>query len=343
MGQAALRVRAGGLSRNPRGGAALLVYLLSTGIWTAPQAFGAPPEPSPIARPHLVSSAFQPRAGRRQAPANSGEQESAPKTFVDMSPADLARTIPELKRLESAKNQDLLPQILKRAGDEVAAFFDDFQNTTSTEEVTSMVDSGFKAGDFHSYAKYNYVALAEAGGEKDRLREFRADDKGAPVKPDPGRSVVTVGFISMMEHLHPDFQPDSRFLYLGREEMEDANTYVVAFAQRPSVARRVTRIQFLGQDEIAFWQGIVWIDPVTFRIRRLRSDVQVPPKHVGMLRATTEILYSEVSFQQGGTKLWLPREVTVTGQLNQYRYRNLHRYSDYRLFKVAVDEKRQSP
>jgi len=41
--------------------------------------------------------------------------------------------------------------------------------------------------------------------------------------------------------------------------------------------------------------------------------------------------------------MYLPHEVTVTGQLGQYLFHNQHRYSDYRLFKVAVEEKRDQP
>jgi hypothetical protein len=279
------------------------------------------------------------------------------KTFVDMAPDELTRAVPELKHLRLAENQDLLPQILKRAGDEVAAFFDNFPNTTCTEQVISLVDRGVGAGAFlRSYGRYNYVALAPEGDAKNRLREYRADVNGKLIPSDPKHevstqqlkdsstsTVVTRGFIAMIEHFHPDLQPDSRFLYLGREEMDDEKTYVVAFAQLPSVARRVTRIQFLGQDEIAFLQGIAWIDPMTFRVRRLRTDVQVPPGHVGILKETTQILYSEVSFEQGGLKLWLPREVDVSGQLDQYRYHNQHRYSGYRHFKVQVMEKGEHP
>jgi hypothetical protein len=327
---------------------AILLLMLQSGA--APLGFGPPGVQSPSIRLPEVNLASQLQSNRNSAQASGGQSQEIPKTFVDMSPAELAKA---LKHLEPAENQDMLPQILKRAGDEVAAFFANFPNTTCTEQVTSVVNTGVGNGEFQrSYAKYNYLALVQEGGAKDRLREFRADDKGKLIPPDPkhevttqqlkdfsASTVATRGFISMIEHFHPDFQPDSRFLYLGREEMQDKSTYVVAFAQLPSVARRVTRIQFLGQDEIAFVQGIAWIDPMTFRVRRLRTDVQVPPGHVGILKETTQILYSEVSFEQGGLKLWLPREVDVTGQLDQYRYHNQHRYSDYRLFKVQVEEK----
>jgi hypothetical protein len=331
--------------------------MLATGSGAAPQGFG----PSGIQfhgiRLHELNRALQLPANRNSAQASGDESQKGPKTFVDMSPAELVKVVPEVRHLVAAESQDILPQIVGRAGDEVAAFFDNFPNTTCTEQFISLVDRGVGAGAFQrSYAKYNYLALVQEGGARDRLREFRADDKGKLIPSDPKHevstqqlkdfkeyTVMTSGFISMIEHFHPDFQLDSRFLYLGQEEMQGKNTYVVAFAQLPGVARRVTRVQYSGQDEIAYVHGIAWIDSTTFRIRRLRTDVLVPPTHIGVLKETTQILYSEVSFDQGKLKLWLPREVDVTGQLDQYRYHNQHRYSDYRLFKVQVKENGDQP
>lgn len=81
---------------------------------------------------------------------------------------------------------------------------------------------------------------------------------------------------------------------------------------------------------------------MTFRILRLRTDLQPPAGAEGVLKETTQILYAEVTFAQGGKTLWPPREVTVTGQLNPYLFRNQHRYSDYRLFKVEVEQRNGS-
>jgi len=264
-------------------------------------------------------------------------------TFVDMTPAELAKAAPELKHLEPAESQDMLPQILERVGANVAAFFDDFPNTTCTEQVTSMVDDPLRVAPWHSNAKYNYLALAQAGAKKGRLREFRTDDKGALVQPDAKEAVVTQGFVSLSVHFHPDYQPDSRFRYLGREAMEKQYTYVVAFAQRPKVARQVSRAQFLSQNVTIFLQGVAWVDPASFQILRLRTDIEQPESSVSLLKETTQIFYSEVSFRQSDKTLWLPREVTVTGHLDKYNFHNQHRYADYRLFKVQIEQTRNKP
>jgi hypothetical protein len=284
-----------------------------------------------------------PTSDRGTEPAN------APRTFVEMTSAELAKAVPELKDLQPADNQDMLPQILERVGATVATFFHDFLDTTCTEHVTSIVHTEFRTGGprragipggLHDYeATYNYVALAQADTAKARLREFRTDQRGRPVESDAPNEVITSGFAAMCEHFHPVLQPDSRFRYLGREVTEKREAYVVAFAQRPKVARRFSSIEFAGRTVIAYWQGICWIDPATFTILRLRTDLQPPQGDADILKETTDILYSPVDFERGGKTLWLPREVTVTGQLNQYLFRNQHRYSNYRLFKVEVEQK----
>jgi hypothetical protein len=144
-------------------------------------------------------------------------------------------------------------------------------------------------------------------------------------------------------NFHPDYQADSRFRYLGREEMEKQDTYVVAFAQRPKVARQTASVQYLGESGIVYLQGVAWIDPMSFRIVRLRTDIQQPESNVGLLKESIQVLYSEVSFAQGNETLWLPREVTVTGQLKEYLFHNQHRYSDYQVFKVQVEQKQDKP
>ncbi|MGD0010845.1 MAG: hypothetical protein ABSE93_20165 [Terriglobia bacterium] len=269
------------------------------------------------------------------------ESQGVPKTFLDLTPAELAWEVPELKHLKLAESQDMLPLILERGGATVADFFDNFSSTTCTEHVTSTVETPLLKQTVHSDAKFNYVALAKPGADKTRLQESRTDFKGEPAKP--RGAVVTSGFAALLVHFHPAYQRDSRFRYLGREVVKGQNTYVVAFAQRPGVARQAGRVGFDDKAGFVFAQGVAWIDPVSFRILRLRTDIQQPELNVGLQRETTEVEYSEVTFKQGGKTLWLPREVTVSGQLNKYMFHNRHSYSDYRLFIVHTEEKQKSP
>jgi len=291
-------------------------------------------------KPHEVLFHPAPRSPQQLASHDGAESQGSSKTFRDLTPAELARQVPELKHLESAESQEMLPLILKRVGATVADFFDNFSNTTCTEHILSAVDTPLTTLEEHYDAKFNYVALVKPGSDKTRLQEFRTDSKGELVPYQSQQAVVTIGFIDMTVHFHPDYQRDSRFRYLGREVVEGQNTYVVTFAQRPEVARHMGGVEFEHKTATVFAQGVAWIDPVNFRILRLRTDIQKPELNVGLQRQTTQVEYSEVTFKHGGKTLWLPREVTVTGQLGRYVFHNRHSYSDYRLFVVQTDQKK---
>ena len=271
------------------------------------------------------------------------ESHGAPETYVDMTPAELAKQVSELKHLMPASSQEMLPEILRRVGATVADFFDNFSNTTCTEHVISAVDVPGETLALHYDATLNYVALVKRGGDNTRLEEYRTDSKGKVVHLEAQRTVVTIGFVSMTVHFHPRFQADSRFSFLGREKVAGQDAYLVAFAQRPGVARRTSLVVFKDRTASVLVQGVAWIDPLNFRILRLRTDIERPDSTVSLVRETTEIDYFQVTFKQGGKSLWLPRRVNVSGQMGRYTYQNLHSYSNYRLFVVQTEESGSRP
>jgi hypothetical protein len=292
-------------------------------------------------KPHEVLFHAALRSPHQPSGHNGSKSQGPPKTFVDMTPAELAKQVPELKHLESAESQDMLPLILERVGATVVDFFDNFSNTTCTENIISAADTSIRSPEGPYNAKFNYVALVKPGADKTRLQEFRTDSRGEPIQPQG--AIVTAGFVALLAHFHPTYQRDSRFRYLGREVAKGQSTYVVAFAQRPGVARKASRIEFGLRTEFVLVQGVAWIDPVSFRILRLRTDLEQPELHVGVQSETTEVEYSEVTFKEGGKTLWLPREVAVRVQRTRLSYHNWHRYSDYRLFVVQTEERIKNP
>ena len=321
-------------------GVAFSVGLLSTSSAAVPQNSNRPELQVLEGQSHKFNPLLQLRVAPRLGTVSGDESRDVPKTFVDMTPTELASVVPELNHLKAAESQDVLPKILAGAGAAVAAFFDNFPNTACTEHVISNVHRVKLKGVLHYDKTYNYLALAEEGSIKGRLREYRTDATGQIVQPD---GIITFGFVALSVNFHPDYQADSRYRYLGREEMEKQDTYVVAFAQRPQVARQTASVQYLGQGGSVYLQGVAWIDPANFRIVRLRTDIEQPESNVGLQKETIKVLYSEVSFGKSQVTLWLPQEVAVTGQLKQYLFHNQHRYSDYRLFNVQVEQKLDKP
>ena len=115
----------------------------------------------------------------------------------------------------------------------------------------------------------------------------------------------------------------------------------MAFAQRPETARLLERFNTNDASVLILVQGVVWVDSSTYQIVRLRTDLLKPADKVRLERQTTEITYGEVRFKDSPNPYWLPREVVVTVEWKGKTFRNLHEYSDFRLFNVESKEKRK--
>jgi len=87
---------------------------------------------------------------------------------------------------------------------------------------------------------------------------------------------------------------------------------------------------------------VAWVDCGTGHIIRMRTDLLKPASKVRLTRQTTEIQFSEVHFNEMTSTFWLPSEVVVTVEWKGRTFRNVHQYSDFKLFNVQSEEKRKA-
>ncbi|HKS94559.1 MAG TPA: tetratricopeptide repeat protein, partial [Terriglobia bacterium] len=236
------------------------------------------------------------------------------KSVVSQSLADLERAMPELRGIEPASNQDALPAILEHVGADVQAFFSQFPNTISVEQTKQeRLGRNGKVADSLDQ-KFHYLLLAHPEKWGLGLEEYRADEKGARTALTglQGGFMLTAGFASASLIFHPAYQSGATFRYLGRQALDGRPTDVVAFAQKPDKAKIMGRFNTDEATVLTLTQGLAWIDPTTYQIVRLRTDLLKPASKVRLERETTEIHFDQVRFKEIPSPLWLPREVVVT-------------------------------
>jgi hypothetical protein len=83
-------------------------------------------------------------------------------------------------------------------------------------------------------------------------------------------------------------------------------------------------------------QGIAWVDKDNFQIIRMRTDLLVPRSDIGLDRETTDVTFSEVKLVDTATPLWLPSNVIVCTVFKGHTFRNEHRYTNYKRFRVSI-------
>jgi hypothetical protein len=169
--------------------------------------------------------------------------------------------------------------------------------------------------------------------------EYRMDDKGHRLGP-IGLSqgfLVTAGSALSCIQFSTAAQPQSRFRYLGNEMLGSRETYVLAFSQRPGEVTFTTVMAGTGGKEAdMLTQGILWVDKSNFQILRMRSDLLAPNREIRLDQLTTDVTLGEVRLQDVPSPLWLPSDADVYIEIGGQKYRNMHRYQDYRRYRVSV-------
>jgi len=282
--------------------------------------------------------------------------------YLELSLAQLAKRIPQLKGISPAPDQQALPPILQQAGKQVDGFFSNLVDLIAHEDITQQrlatgtLAGGMPAGTMQAQERThdNYLILRRNANGHPRIEEFRMDAKGNRLD-ETGLTngfFITSGFALSSIHLATKFQWDSRFLYLGTQRIAGHDTYVLAFAQLPSEAQvAVTMRGGDGSTLRLLTQGIAWVDKTTFHIRQLRTDLLSSQPEIGLAEQTTTIIYSEVRFADLAAPLWLPHDVDVfikftdlppgaasdfAPRVMDQTFRNIHHYSNYLLYRVST-------
>ena len=268
-----------------------------------------------------------------------------PKGKASQSIDYLHRPIPELKDMEPAKDQTLLASLLSAVGKNVQAYFQNFPNTVSQEQIhqEKVTRRGKVGGTLDQ--QFHYLCLMPTDETEVGFNEYRANMSGEAGQPKglTDGYMLTSGFASASLIFHPLYQAESSFKYLGQQKVDGRNTFVIAYAQRPEIAR-LHGLFKMGADSMpTFSQGLAWVDAEHYEIVRMRTDLLRPLPDVRLDKETTEIAFRENHFKANAEGFWLPRDVTVSVTWNGKTLRNKHEYSDFKLFNVGASEKISKP
>jgi hypothetical protein len=179
----------------------------------------------------------------------------------------LVKRIPELKALQAAPDQHVLPIILEKTGERVDEFFRNVVDLAAHDYITEEKLDEQGNVTKRLQVEVSYLILRRGTEIWGRVREYRMDAKGNPMD-EVGLNngyFVTANFALNHIYFSTALQSESTFLYLGEEKIGSQDTYVVALAQKPGQAtitvamegREPTGMHYLVHVLV---QGIAWVD-----------------------------------------------------------------------------------
>src|ERR1700757_4118802 len=81
-------------------------------------------------------------------------------------------------------------------------------------------------------------------------------------------------------------------------------------------------------------KGRPWIDPGTFQVLRIETELVKPLPEVGLTVDHVAISYQPVEFPSRAQELWLPKIVDLYVERQGRRYYRRHTFKDFQLFVV---------
>ena len=267
------------------------------------------------------------------------------RTYVDVPVAEVVAAVPELKELMPEAGQVGLASLLDHVGQSCMDLLHHTPNLASREEQITLqkgvgrISQGplvpVMSEARRDRREFGYLLLSHVTADGIELREYRTDKHGRPIVSTRSQGgQMTEGFVSEWLRLLPGNQIQSRFRYLGRQDIDDRKTLVLAFAEIPGKVKSPAQFSFDGAPMTLLFQGIAWVDASDFRLVRMREDLLAPRPDLHLGGLTTTIHFAEVQIPRAATALWLPKEVAIAWEYKGLAVEQRHLYSDFRLYEV---------
>jgi hypothetical protein len=268
--------------------------------------------------------------------------------YMDEPLPELKKMVHELAGLKPAPSQDGFSDLLAKVGAKADELLQKVPNLISEEAVSQTIRSasqeivpgcvGGYCGGFGNSSQrdetFNYLILTHTAQDgRLTVQEYRTTRNGKPVTHGIGTPNFQ-GFISAWIVFSSLNQIESRFRYLGQQEMEGHTTYVIGFAQIPGSTESPARIEADRESIPMLLQGIAWINQADFRILRLRTDLLAPQPEIQVTKQTASIQFGLVNIAQLDSTLWLPQVANLEMEARGQLFHEGHKYSKYRLYQV---------
>jgi hypothetical protein len=265
--------------------------------------------------------------------------------YLDAPLPELKKLVHELTGMTPASSQEQLPDLLDKVGakaDELLQSLPDLVADEAVDETQWVIPKGEPPGcvglscaplasplSSQRNQEFSYMILSHAGafGRKE-VTESRTTPRGKSVEQ-TAESPKFQGFLPAWALFFPVNQVESRFRYLGQQQIDGHRTFVIGFAQLPGSMDSLARPILL--------QGIAWVDQADFRIVRLRTDLLAPLPERHLSKQTANIVFGPEDVTQPDLHLWLPIRVDFEMEVNGQFFHEDHKCSDYRVYNAATD------
>jgi hypothetical protein len=225
--------------------------------------------------------------------------------------------------------------LLDRAGKAVELFWDQLSAVDCVESVTQEKLGPNGKILYRQQSDFDYLAVLQLSGNDLLLEESRAPIRQAEAK----RSVpllVTNGFSAFEFIFHPLYQGGFEYSEPRPVESDGRALWLVEFHQARG-GRSPSVLKLREREYPVSWQGSAWIDRQSSAVVRIQAAAG-GMEDLGVKTMLSDVRYAPIEFKGDPAAHWLPAVATVEVETTRQHWRNLHRFTKYKLFSVDVKQ-----
>jgi hypothetical protein len=237
----------------------------------------------------------------------------------------------------SADSAAPLDQLLHRSERFAERFWQRFPDVTCNETVIQAKLGKNGKVTYQREALFDYLVFLDLQSDGIGVTESR-QAKREPGKDPKVPLLVTNGFSTMVLIFHSYYQNSFEFESqpddaAGGKTLQRIHFRHVKGTRSPSV------LQLRGRDYPLDLEGTAWFDPEAGAIVRIESVLEAPMDDVGLRVFRSDVHYSPVRFSASTEIFWLPAAAEIEAETPRQHWRNIHHFTDYKLFSTDAHEK----
>ena len=236
----------------------------------------------------------------------------------------------------NAGDPEQVQQLLSKTHSLVEQFVDQFSILRYEEDVAQQKLKS-KESDKVAYKQetvFDSIVQMRFDDGKLRVEEQRLMEK-MPVHVQSRPLVSTYGFSTMAMIFHPYYESSFRFTGLQDGTLQGKTLACVHFEHIAGTPSPLL-YQMINADRPVELTGTAWIDPETGQIYRIVAETGSTLSDMGLKTIRADVVYGPVLLQDETNPQWLPISATIDLETPRQHWRNIHHFTDYRKYRVAV-------
>lgn len=231
-------------------------------------------------------------------------------------------------------NSDPPDPLLARTRASAVQFFEEFGYLRYQEDISQQKLKDDSRVQYKQDTVFDSILRMHYEDGKLRIDEQRLMEK-LPAHVNTRPVLLANGFSGIAMIFHPYYESSFRFTRMDDGVLEGKSLARFRIEHIPGTPSPML-YQMIGLERPLTLTGTAWLEPSTGEIYKIEIDCGGGLNDIGVKAIRAALTYGPIPLRDETQPQWLPISATIDLETPRQHWRNVHRFSDYRKYRVDV-------